>query len=203
MWTRFLPIIAQVREWLRAGTIGDPRMLHADFGFRAGISPEARLFSPRLAGGGLLDVGVYTVSFASMVFGAQPARISSQAHLGETGVDEQAAMVFGYGAGQLALLSCAVRTRTPHQAILMGTEGMIQIPSFWNGTRAVLTVGNRTETVERPLEGNGYHYEAAEVMRCVRAGERESPVMPLDESLAVMQTLDAVRAQWDLRYPME
>ena len=85
----------------------------------------------------------------------------------------------------------------------MGTEGIITIPSFWNGTSAVLSVGNKTETVERPLEGNGYNYEAAEVMRCVRSGERESRVMPLNESLAVMQTLDAVRAQWDLRYPMD
>jgi predicted dehydrogenase len=203
MWTRFLPVMAQVRDWLKAGAIGETRMLYADFGFRAGLSPEARLFNPRLAGGGLLDVGVYTVSFASMVFGAQPARISGQAHIGETGVDEQAAMVFGYGAGQLALLSCAVRTRTPHEARIMGTDGMITIPSFWNGTSAVLSVGPKNETVERPLEGNGYNYEAAEVMRCVRAGERESRLMPLDESVAVMETVDAVRAQWNLKFPME
>ena len=204
MWTRFLPITVKVREWIASGAIGDVRMLYADFGFRAGINPEGRLFKPALGGGGLLDVGIYPISYASMIFGGQPMTISSQAHIGETGVDEQAAAVFGYDDGALALISCGVRIKTPHDAKILGTDGMITLhPSFWNGTTATLSAGGKEEVVELPLKGNGYEYEAEEVARCVRAGKLESDVVPLDETPALMQTLDTMRAQWGLKYPME
>lgn len=204
MWTRFLPVTVQVRKWLADGVIGDVRMMYADFGFRAGINPEGRLFNMNLGGGGLLDVGIYPISYASMVFGGQPTTISSQAHLGETGVDEQAAMIFGYGEGELALLSCGVRIKTPHDAKILGTDGMISVdPSFWNGTKATLSVGGNEEVVELPHKGNGYEYEAEEVARCVRAGKIESDVISHDETLALMGTMDAVRAQIGLKYPME
>jgi len=204
MWTRFLPVMARVREWLVEGAIGEVRMLTADFGFRSGWDPDGRLLNPNMAGGALLDVGVYTVAMASMVFGEQPSRIVSLAHIGETGVDEQAAMLLGYDAGQLAILSCAVRTNTPQEARIMGTEGTIYIPDFWHATSATLYVsGKDAEQIEMPFDGNGYNYEAAEVMRCLRAEKLESDIMPLDESLAIMETMDKIRAQWGLRYPME
>ena len=204
MWTRFLPITVKVREWLADGTIGEVRMLRADFGFRAGVDPKARLFSPELGGGALLDVGVYTVSFASMVFGGPPEDMATTAHIGETGVDEQAGMVLRYEGGQLAVLACAVRNRTYQRAEILGTDGSIHIhPPFWCGTTATLTAEGNEETVERPLEGNGYNYEAVEVMERLREGKLESDVMPLDETLSVMGTLDRARGQWGLRYPME
>jgi dihydrodiol dehydrogenase / D-xylose 1-dehydrogenase (NADP) len=204
MWTRFLPITLQVRKWLAEGRIGEARMLYADFGFRTGINPEGRLFSPKLAGGGLLDVGIYPVSYASMVFGAQPSKISSQAHIGETGIDEQAAMLFGYENGALALLSCGIRIKTPHDAKIMGTDGMISVsPSFWNGTRAALTAGGKEEVAELPHKGNGYEFEAEEVARCVRAGKIESDIIPHSETMALMETMDAIRAQCGIKYPME
>jgi predicted dehydrogenase len=203
MWTRFLPIMGRVREWLASGAIGEPRMLTADFGFRCAWDPQSRLLAPALAGGSLLDVGVYTVALAGMVFGPAPARITGLAHLGETGVDEQAAFVFGYPKGQLAVLASAVRTNTPQDARIDGTEGRIVIPSFWKGSRAVLTAGDRTETVEMPLAGNGYNYEAIEVGRCLREGLLESPLIPLDESLAIMGTMDELRRQFGLRYPAD
>lgn len=205
MWTRFLPVVAQAREWLRDGRIGEPRMVLADFGFRAGWDEESRLLNREMGGGALLDVGVYTVSFASMVFGTPPDRVSGLADIGATGVDEQAGMVLGYPGGALAVLSTAVRTNTPHHAYILGTEGSIHIhPPFWHATQATLALsGDRNETVELPYEGNGYNCQALEVMRCLRAGLLESPVMPLDESLAIMQTMDRIREQWGLRYPMD
>ena len=203
MWTRFLPIIVKVREWLSEGMIGEPRMLTADFGFRFGWNPDGRLMNPDLAGGGLLDVGVYVVAMAYMVFG-KPSNITSTAHIGETGVDEQAAMVLGYDTGQLALLSCAIRTSTPQEARIMGTEGSIHIPNFWHSTSATLHVsGKEPETIELPFGGNGYEYEAIEVMQCLREGKLESDTMPLDESLSIAETMEAIRAQWGLKYPME
>jgi predicted dehydrogenase len=196
--------MARVREWLAEGAIGEVRMLTADFSFRSGWNPEGRLLNPNMAGGALLDIGVYTVAMASMVFGEQPSRIASLAHIGETKVDEQAAMLLGYDAGQMAILSCAVRTNTPQNARIMGTEGAIYIPDFWHANSATLYVsGKDAEQIEMPFDGNGYNYEAAEVMRCLRAGKLESDIMPLDESLAIMETMDKIRAQWGLRYPME
>jgi dihydrodiol dehydrogenase / D-xylose 1-dehydrogenase (NADP) len=192
MWTRFLPAIGKVREWLQGGAIGDVRMVTADFGFRTGWNPEGRLLNPDLAGGALLDVGVYTVAFAAMVLGDSPVEIQASAHIGETGVDEQSAMLLRYADGALALLSCAVRTSTPQEARIQGTEGSIHIPGFWHATSAFLQVGN-ADPVE--FEGPvGYHYEAAEVMSCLASGDKESATMPLDESIAIARTLEQARS---------
>ncbi len=204
MWTRFLPILARVRELLAEQAIGEPRMVAADFGFRTGFNPKSRLFDPTLGGGALLDVGVYTVSLASMIFG-EPSRIAGMAHLGETGVDEQSAMILGYPAGQLAVLYTAIRTNTPHDATIMGTDGSIRIHSpSWKPTRLTLNrSGKEAETLELPFEGNGYGHEARAVGDALRAGQAESPIMPLDETLAIMRTMDRIRAEWGLKYPME
>jgi predicted dehydrogenase len=201
MKTRFYPAMVKVRELLAAGAIGEPRMLHADFGFRTGFNPEGRLFAPELAGGALLDVGVYCVSLASMIFG-EPSRVTGLATLGETGVDEQSAMLLGYEGGELAVLSTAIRTSTTHEATIFGTEGHLRIHKSAWGPRAY-TLSTNGERVEIPTDGNGFNFEAAEVQRCVAAGLTESPSLPLDESIAIMRTMDQLRAQWGLRYPME
>ena len=204
MWTRFLPAMVQVRQWIDAGAIGAPRMVTADFGFRSAVNPESRLFNPALGGGALLDVGVYTISLAAMVLGSQPARITGLAHLGETGVDEQAGMVLAYPEGQLAVLSTSVRASTPGEARIVGEEGTILIdPPFFRATRTHLRAGNTEESADFPFEGNGYNYQAAEVGRCLRNGKLESEIMPLEETIALMQIMDELRTQWGLKYPME
>jgi predicted dehydrogenase len=204
MWTRYLPIFVRVRQLLAQGVIGDVRQLMADFGFRTRVNPQGRLFNPDLGGGGLLDVGIYPLSLASMIFGT-PERATGMAHLGETGVDENTALLLGYADGALALLSCAVRTNTPQIAIINGTDGRITVHSpWWVGTKMTVEVyGKETSEIHMPLIANGYEYEAAEVGRCLRAGLTESDVMPLDETLAIMKTMDEIRAQWRLKYPME
>ncbi len=204
MWTRFLPLMVRLRELLAQGVIGEVRMVNADFGFRMGWNPQHRLLNPDLGGGALLDVGIYPVSLASMIFG-KPNRITSMAHLGETGVDEQSAIIFGYDDGELAILHTAIRSRTQHRAIITGTEGDITIhPAWWKPTRMTVNVfGKETTEIEMPFDGNGYNYEAEEVARCVADGLTESPTMPLDETLQLMHTLDEIRAQWGLKYPME
>ena len=102
MWTRFLPVTRRVRELLASGAIGEPRQLDGDFGFRTELDPRGRLFDPALGGGALLDVGIYCVAYARMVFGGPPAQVQSSAHIGETGVDEQSAYLFHYDSGALA-----------------------------------------------------------------------------------------------------
>ena len=204
MWTRFFPIMYRLRELLAEGAIGEVRMVAADFGFRANVNPEGRLFNPHLGGGGLLDVGVYAVSLASMVLG-RPTRIASLAEIGTTGVDELAAMVFGYDGGQMSMLYTAVRTNTPHEAVIMGTDGRIALPApWWRPQRMTLIrSGREPEEIVMEPDGNGYNYEAVEVARCLAEGKAESDVMPLDESIEIMETMDQVRAQWGLKYPME
>jgi len=202
MWTRFMPAFQKAMGWIRSGRIGEVRMLKADFGFRAAWKPELRLLNPEQAGGALLDVGVYPVSLASHIFGSQPSDISAQAHIGSTHVDEQTAMVFKYPDGRLALLSGAIRTRTPQQAFIMGTEGMIWMPGFWRGRLAVMFRGRR-KLPAIALGPSGFQYEAAEAGKCISQGLTESPLMPLDETIAIMETMDRVREEIGLRYPGE
>ncbi len=201
MWSRFNPAMMQAGAWLREGRIGELRLLTADFGFRTDWSPAGRLLNRELAGGALLDVGTYVVALASWAFAQAPQSVQASAYLGQTGVDEQAAMLLGYPGGAMAQLSCAIRTNTPQEAYLFGTEGWIHLPAFWHATTATLHVaGQEPQTTQGEA---GYQFEAAEVMRCVRAGLCESPAMPLDESLAIHQVLDRVRALVGLRYPMD
>jgi predicted dehydrogenase len=204
MWTRYFPLMVKVREMLANGVIGEVRMVQADFGFRANFNPQHRLFALEFGGGGLLDVGIYPLSLASMVLG-MPTQVVGLAELGATGSDEQSAFILGYPGGQLAVLSCAVRTETPQEATIFGTEGRIRIHSqFWRPRTMTLTLnGKPDEVIEVSHEGNGYNYQALEVGNCLRAGKLESDIMPLDETLALMRTMDSLRAQWGLKYPME
>ena len=204
MWTRFFPLMEELRRLVSEGAIGEVRMLNVDFGFRAGLDPASRLFDQKLGGGALLDVGVYCVSFASMVLG-QPSESVGLPHLGETGVDEQASIVLEHEGGRLANLAIGIRTTTPQEATIMGTEGYLRIHAPWWRPKlmTISSPGAEDETVEAPVSGNGFNYEAAEVMRCLEAGKTESDVMPLDETVSIMRTMDGIRAAWGLRYPGE
>ncbi len=203
MWTHFFPAMIKLRELLAAGTIGEVRLVQSNFCFRTGWNPESRLLNPELGGGALLDVGVYNIALAHKIYGQEPSRIDSQAHIGETGVDEQSSMVFGYENGAMAVLTNAVRTSTPHDATVYGTDGYIKIAKFWQPDGLIVkTTDNEEETSFERL-GNGYAYEAIEVMNCIKSGALESDVMPLEKSISIMKTMDAIREQWGLRYPME
>ncbi len=201
MWTRYLPAPRKVKAWINEGAIGKVQMLKADFGFRLPWNPKDRLLDKKLGGGALLDTGIYPFSFASWVFGRQPERIESAARLGETGVDEWYTAIFDYGDGAMASLTNAVRLPLNSEALIIGEEGKIQVPSFFSAREAKLTrLDGMEETFTDKSSGRGMQHEANEAMRCLRAGELESPVMPLDETLAIMETLDAVRKPWGLAY---
>lgn len=204
MWTRFLPPIIQVRQWLEDGRIGEIKLLKAEFGFRSDWNPSGRLLNPELGGGALLDAGIYPVSFASMIFGPNPEQVWSTAHIGETGVDEHFSILLDYGQGRSASLHGAVRLALTNEAYIYGTEGSIHIPSFLNATKAVLHVnGQEPVEVKDDRTAVGYAFEAEEVGRCLLAGETESSAITLAESLGIMQLLDQLRAQWGLKYPFE
>lgn len=204
MWTRFAPVMVRIRELLVQGVIGDVRMIQADFGFRTNFNPKGRLFDLALGGGALLDVGIYPMSLASMIFG-EPSRIASAGYIGEAGSDEQNAVLLSYPKGQIAILASASRTNTPQEAVIMGTEGMIRVPTPWCRPESFTLGlnGKKPETVRLPFKGNGYEYEAMEVGRCLRAGALESKVMPLDETISILRVMDSIRAEWGLVYPTE
>jgi predicted dehydrogenase len=204
MWTRFSPVMTAVRDLIASGAIGEVRMVSADFGFRATPPNPHRLFDPAYGGGALMDVGVYVTSFASMILGT-PNRVVSQLTVGEQGVDEQAAFILGYESGALAILSAAIRTSTPQVATVMGTEGRIDIHSlWWRPTRFTLVnPGKDPIHFEPERTGNGYNYEAIEAGRCLREELTESPVMPLEETAAIIATLDEIRRQAGIVFPME
>lgn len=204
MWTRFLPVIKKVKEWVDQNLIGDIRIITADFGFRSSISEEGRLFNRQLGGGSLMDVGIYPISFASMFFGTQPEEITCAAHMGETGVDEQIGIVLKYGKGQIALLHSAIRTNTAHIARITGTEGEIVIPDFWKASEAVLkTSTGRREEISIPFKENGYCYEAEEVTRCILEGKKYSELMSPEESFEIVGILDEIRRKAGLVYPAD
>lgn len=203
MWTRFLPHMVRLRELLAQQVIGEVRLIQASMGFRAQVGPESRLLNPELAGGALLDVGVYPVSFTSMVWG-KPEQLASQVYLGPTGVDLQETLLLGYPDGRMATLVSSLHTPTNVAAYLYGTEGYIEIPKPWYHSPVLLVHKNgQTEQIGCPYEGHGDQFQALETMNCIRAGRLESEVMPLSETLEIMETMDAFRAQWGLIYPNE
>lgn len=204
MWTHCFPAMEKLRDLLSEGAIGDVRILRANFCFRTGFDPGGRLLNPAMGGGALLDVGVYTVALARMVFNEDPVDVTAAAHIGETGVDEQCALTLRYENGALAVLTCAIRTNGPHDAIVIGTEGRIEVPpAFWQPDRIVLSTGKKDTEYAFERLGNGYSYEAAEVMECLRRGRKESPVMPLAKTESIMRTMDRAREKIGLRYPGE
>ena len=203
MWTRYLPAVIKTRQLIADGVLGEIRMIMADFGFRFDFDPQHRLFNPELGGGALLDAGVYPISFTSMIFGP-PIRVMSMAQLGQTNVDEQAAILLEHNQGRLALVAAAVRTDMPSQAIIMGTQGRLRVHGpIYCPTQLTLTLNGEDEVINAPLEGNGYNYQAVEVMNCLRSGQLESKIMPLAETLSIMKTMDEIRAPWGLKYPTE
>jgi len=203
MWTRFLPVMDDVRRVV-ADELGTVQVLRADIGFHQPFDPEHRVFNPALGGGALLDLGVYPIALAFELFG-RPDNVTSSVVLGDTGVDEQCAVVFQYDDGMQAVWQASVRADAGRTCAIAGPEGRLQgRRAWWKGAPFDLTrADGSTETFARPFEGNGYQFEAAHVMRCLRKGKTESPVMPLEESHALLQTADALRQEWGVTYPGE
>ncbi len=197
MWTRFLPHIAVVRDWLARGLLGEIVAVMADHGQWFAEDAASRLFAPALGGGALLDLGIYPVSFASMVLGT-PNRVAAMSSPAFTGVDAQTSMVFGYEGGAQALLSCTLRGKSPTRASIVGTDARIEIEGDFYAPAALTLIPREGEPtrVESPHEGRGLRHQADEVARCLAAGELESPAMALDETVSIMETMDAVRTAW-------
>ncbi|MDP2891605.1 MAG: Gfo/Idh/MocA family oxidoreductase [Bacillota bacterium] len=205
MWTRFFPAMEKVRSWINDREIGNIHYLTAEFGFNKGAEdPKSRLFDPALAGGSLLDLGVYAVSFSSMVFGKKPRYIASIAEPASTGVDAHMGCLLGYEGGGIASLFSSLHTNSAREARISGERGYIVIPKFWMPVNAILYKDQQfAEEFSCESASEGFQYEIAAVQKDLRGGRTEDPLMPLDESIAILETMDALRAQWGLVYPFE
>ena len=202
MWARFLPHIREIRRLLADGVLGDLVTVHADHAQWFEEDPEFRLFAPKLGGGALLDLGVYPVSFASMVLGT-PSRVTAVSDPAFTGVDATTSMLMQYAGGAHAVLTATLTAAGPTTAAVVGTDSRVVVDGpFYTPTGFTLTRRDGTsERFDQPVEGRGMWCEAAEVVRCLREGRLESDVMPLDETVAIMATMDEVRRQIGLTYP--
>jgi predicted dehydrogenase len=196
MWTRFLPHIGVVRDWLAQGKLGQLVSVSADHGQWFAEDPEFRLFAPALGGGALLDLGVYPVSFASMVLGT-PTEIVSISDPAFTGVDAQTSMLLRYESGAQAILTCTLRAKSPTTAAIVGTDARVEIDGDFYAPAAVKLIQRDGEStvVTSEHQGRGLRHQADEVARRLATGELESPLMSLDETVSIMETMDTVLAQ--------
>ncbi|MDP9109037.1 MAG: Gfo/Idh/MocA family oxidoreductase [Pseudomonadota bacterium] len=204
MWTRFLPAMVAARRIATSGELGHLTHAHAAFGFASTFGSTHRLHDAALGGGALLDVGIYPLSFAASMLGPIHAA-TGYAQFSAGGVDDQTAFITQHADGGLGSGFCSVRSSTPLTASVCGTTARIEIDAPFYKPERLRVIDNRGSTRELHLPhlGNGYAHQAIEVARCLRAGELESAIMPLDETFALMQSLDQIRHQIGLRYPSD
>ena len=208
MWSRFLPHYDVVRHVVESGLIGDVVAVLADHGQRLYPDGPARLAQPELAGGALLDLGVYPVSFADLVIGA-PDAVTATGTLTELGVDATTTITVTGAGGAHGVLSCTMAAVTPCTAVVAGTEARLELSgAFYGAGSGIRLVSHSNEVLDEragalPEDVRGFSYEAAEFARCLVAGERESLIMPQATTLRVMETMDEVRRQIGVTYPGE
>ena len=204
MWTRFLPMMAEVRDIIGKGTIGQPQLLHADFGSIFDFDSKSRAFNPDLAGGALLDAGAYCFALASMIFG-RPNNIFSTAKMAQSGVDAHSTVLLEYDNAKTAVLVQAFDLNTPNQAVIVGTEGSIKLHPIWIiGSGYTLKLNDGTEkTYNTKAHENGFVYQIMAAHESLDAGKIQCDLMSLDETLAIAETMDTIRAQWNFKYPFE
>lgn len=203
MWTRFLPHMVRIREIVKTGALGDVHTVIADHNQLLPTDPLHRLNNLALGGGALLDLGIYPLSFAFDVLGT-PITISAIGTLSPTGVDAQTSVILGYASGAHAVLQTSLDTTGPNRAAILGTLGRIEIEPTWYAQTTFTWFANDGSVVERfesDAPGRGMQCQAAELERLAEAGLTAGEIMPPTESVVIMRTLDAIRAQIGVVYP--
>jgi dihydrodiol dehydrogenase / D-xylose 1-dehydrogenase (NADP) len=200
-WTRFLPSIDKVLELIASGVLGEVRHIKSDFGVFRSFDPNHRAFNKGLGGGSLLDIGIYPV-FLTLLLWGEPDRIISAPHFSPTGVDESLALTFQYTDGRIATLYSSFSVDSTIETHICGTGGRLRLNRMWHCPVPLELVqgDGRPKTLLFDYVGNGYNYEAAEVVKCVRSGKKESDILPLDFSLRLIRLLDRIRKDIELVY---
>lgn len=203
MWTRFLPAMVQLRAWLAEDAIGPIKQVRATFGFLFPFDPTHRLYNLDLAGGALLDAGIYPLSFANMVMRQKPMEIKALGEIGFAGADEQSSYLMKYESGCLAFLNSTVNAPVASRAEVIGTKGRITIPKDFLRTQEVWLELNDQEPVQVKLpfdENTGFSFEIEAASESIRNGLLENEIMPLSDTLQLMETIDEIKKQLGLVY---
>ncbi len=201
VWTRFLPIWKQVSSWLEDKHIGDIRVMNSSFSFNVPRNVDDRLLNNDLAGGALLDMGIYNLTMSQFVMQREPSAIVANGMIGDTNVDERTSVILDYdGVG--SLFTCGLNATLDNTFTIYGSKGSIAIDTaFWSGKKAVLRVdGEEEQIVELPFRATGFEYQIEEVMSCIAEGKLQSNVMSWQESINTMSTMDEIRRQIGLEY---
>lgn len=206
IWTRYVPMRRVLDELLASGAIGTPRVLTANLGYT--IYDKERIRRPELAGGALLDVGVYVLNFAAMVFGTQVERMESSVRLMDTGVDMQESITLHYPDGRMAELMATAACNTSRRCWIYGDQGCAEVDNVNNPRRITLYANANdpasvTRVIDAPPQLTGYEYEVLACLRALETGALECPEMPHAETLRIMRWMDTLRHSWDMRYPFE
>lgn len=203
MWTRYLPMLTTIREVLGSGVIGELKTLTANLGYV--VDGVERLLNPALAGGALLDVGVYTLNFAMMIFGSDIEKIHSCCSYTDTGVDRQNTVTLQYRDGKYAVLNSSLESLSDRRGTIYGTKGFAVIENI-NNFESILvydTSHKKVAEYKRPKQISGYEYEVEACIRSIRKHEIECVEMPHGEILRVMRLMDGLRKEWGIVYPFE
>lgn len=203
IWTRYMPMLSKIREILGSGVIGELKTLTANLGYV--IDSVPRLQDPALAGGALLDVGVYPIHFAAMVFDGDIKEIDGVCTCTGTGVDEQNSITLRYQDGKVAVLNSSMVSLSDRRGTIYGTKGFAVVENI-NNFESIAVYDNTYKRVafyKRPRQISGYEYEVEAAVKAVSEGKIECPQMPHNESLRIMEIMDVLREKWGIVYPFE
>ena len=205
IWTRYMPSRKIINDLIAAGELGELRVLEANLHYP--IEHIHRIRVPELAGGALLDVGVYPINFCSMFFGNDYVKMDSSVQLMETGVDRQESMTLYYADGRMASLSAGTTCRSDRRCLIAGTKGYLTVDNVNNPLRITLYKAEEDFAIPHdipvPQQLTGYEYQVRACIEAMKKGEIECPDMPHSESIRVMEIMDELRAQWGVKYPFE
>ncbi|HEY7045864.1 MAG TPA: Gfo/Idh/MocA family oxidoreductase [Jatrophihabitantaceae bacterium] len=203
MWMRLNPLIRTAQDAAASGRIGDLVSVRSELSTRFEFDPTHRLFDLHVGGGALLDIGVYAATFAWLFLG-RPDTVQVTGSLSPTGSDATVAMQWGYADGRFAQIASTTLSASPLSGLVVGTKGWISVDGPM-ARPASITIhdADGDEVLTDPLTGAGYQPEVLEVAHCLRAGQLESPLVPLDETLAILEVFDDVRARLGVRYPAD
>ena len=205
IWTRYMPSRQILLDVIASGAIGEPQLLSANLFYA--IEQIPRLREPELAGGALLDVGIYPLTFASMMFGDDFTRVDSSVQMLETGVDRQETITLHYPDGRMAMLAAGMTCRSDRHCMISGTKGYLTVDNVNNPTKITLYSAEdeftKATDIPVPPQINGYEYEVESCLRAIASGALECPEMPHEETIRMMRVMDGLRAQWGIRYPFE
>ncbi|HEY0165465.1 MAG TPA: Gfo/Idh/MocA family oxidoreductase [Jatrophihabitans sp.] len=205
MWMRTNPLIRKAQELVAGSAIGELVSVRAELGLGRPFDAAHRLYDLANGGGALLDLGIYPVTFG-WIFLGRPQSVALTGALAPTGSDATVAMQWSYPDGRDAQLWCSAPVKAPFRALVVGTEGWIRTEGrFYRPSALTVMTGGLESRIDDPLgaETNGYGPEIAEVSRCLRAGETESPLVPAADTIAIMELLDDARAHLGVRYTGE